>query len=93
MWYDRLSATGELKPVQLTSSLSEQYPMLCKISKSFVGSLRHIKTLVYRANYRLDGGNHDVSIVHGIVYIVQFSTVCIVNAYVLTHLEDGQMMM
>lgn len=40
--------------------LHQQFPLRCRMSDKFVGGGKTTKTIVYRANYRLDGGHHEV---------------------------------
>jgi hypothetical protein len=59
-WVDRISNDGSLNNIELNSSLTTQYPLQCRISESVVGGGKTIKILAYRANLRVDGGQHDV---------------------------------
>lgn len=68
-WSDRLDMNGKLKkPIisefrngsYVSPPLQEQYPLRCRISDQFVGGGRTTKTIVYPANYRLDGGHHEI---------------------------------
>lgn len=60
-WVDRLAVGGELTDIVLKGnwSLSDQYPLRCRISANFVG-MRIEKVLVYNSMYRLDGGHHEI---------------------------------
>lgn len=59
-WSERLSRTGSLNKVELTSPLKLQYPLRCKVSDNVVGGGMTKKTVLYRANLRVDGGGHEV---------------------------------
>ena len=65
-WKDRLHFKGELKSVRAPKSgrkfqtLQKQFPLRCDVSRVFVGNSMFSKTVVYRANRRVDGGQHEV---------------------------------
>lgn len=62
-WRDRVEENGKLNKVDISSSsksLHEQFPLRCHISENFVGGGMTKKTLAYRANLRVDGGQHQV---------------------------------
>jgi len=60
-WVDRLAPGGQLNNVALKGrwSLSDQFPLRCRISTNFVG-MRIEKVLMYNSMYRLDGGHHEI---------------------------------
>ena len=64
-WRDRVSIDGELTPVRLSSeqTLHDQYPLRCLISENFVGGGMTKKTVLYKGNLRVDGGQHQVIMV------------------------------
>jgi hypothetical protein len=60
-WADRLAIDGALNPIVLDGNrtMQRQFPLRCRISPNFVGQ-RIEKIVVYSANYRIDGGHHEV---------------------------------
>ena len=61
-WRDRVSLNGNLSLVKLTSeqTLHDQFPLRCHISENFVGGGMTKKTILYKSNLRVDGGQHQV---------------------------------
>ena len=59
-WQDRLALEGNLSHVALSAPLSEQFPLRCDLSGQVVRGGKTTKTIAYRADARLDGGQHDV---------------------------------
>jgi hypothetical protein len=69
-WRDRVDSEGRLRLPSIprgcsrdehaSLSLASQFPLRCRFSELFVGGGKTTKTIVYRANYRLDGGNHEI---------------------------------
>ena len=61
-WQDRLALGGNLSRVQISSGapLVEQFPLQCELSAKVVRGGKTAKTIAYRADARLDGGQHDV---------------------------------
>ena len=59
IWFERISNDGSLTNIQLSSSLTDQYPLQCKISDTVVGGGKTKKVIAYRSNLRVDGGQHD----------------------------------
>jgi len=60
-WQDRLADNGTLASVELTGApLVEQFPLQCDLSGQVVRGGKTSKTIAYRADSRLDGGQHDV---------------------------------
>lgn len=59
-WQDRLAVGGNLSSVLLSSPLQAQFPLQCELSKKVVKGGKTSKTIAYRADSRLDGGQHDV---------------------------------
>jgi hypothetical protein len=61
-WQDRLTIDGSLNRVELLGdvSLEEQFPLRCSYSVHFMPERTTKKIIVYRANYRLTSGQHDV---------------------------------
>lgn len=60
IWFERITNDGSLMDIKLTSSLTDQFPLQCKISDIVVGGGKTKKVIAYRANLRVDGGQHDV---------------------------------
>jgi hypothetical protein len=56
---DRVSATGELSPIQPDQDIFQQYPNKCQVIKNVVGS-RDTKAMAYKSYWRTDRGNHQV---------------------------------
>jgi hypothetical protein len=62
-WADRIADGGRLTKVKASStsgSVEEQFPLRCELSNQFVGGARTSKALIYRAPFRVDGGQHEV---------------------------------
>jgi len=62
-WTDRIADKGRLTRVKASAtsgSVEEQFPLRCELSNQFVGGARTSKTLIYRAPFRVDGGQHEV---------------------------------
>jgi len=60
-WTDRVAETGRLRRVTASNeSIHLQYPYRCDLSTQFVGGQKTTKALVYRAPFRVDGGQHEV---------------------------------
>ena len=59
-WQDRLAPDGNLSQVLLSASMQEQFPLKCDLSGKVVKGGKTTKTIAYRADSRLDGGQHDV---------------------------------
>jgi len=64
-WQDRLALGGNLSHVTLAgpggaTPLVEQFPLQCDLSAKVVRGGKTTKTIAYRADARLDGGQHDV---------------------------------
>ena len=60
VWSERVSRTGELQDVVIRANhdIQDQFPLECQISRNIVRGNMTSKTLVYRANLRVDGGQH-----------------------------------
>ena len=58
-----MSENGTLSRVQLSSenTLHDQFPLRCHISENFVGGGMTKKTILYKSNLRVDGGQHQVN--------------------------------
>lgn len=63
-WQDRLAIDGNLSAISIDSevhgSLQNQFPLRCQLSGRVVKGGKTTKTIAYRADTRLDGGQHDV---------------------------------
>ena len=61
-----MSIDGNLSSVHLSSeeTLHDQFPLRCHISENFVGGGMTKKTVLYKSNLRVDGGQHQVNIFH-----------------------------
>lgn len=61
-WVERVTADGSLSAINLYNSvpLVKQFPLRCEVSNNVVGGGMTRKTVAYRSNLRVDGGQHDV---------------------------------
>lgn len=59
-WRDRVSRTGELNQILISSQkpLTEQFPMRCNFSTTYVPARTTIKIIAYRSNLRVVSGQH-----------------------------------
>jgi len=62
VWRDRIALNGNLSQVRLETQvpLRQQFPLVCDVSGRVVSRGMTYKTIAFRADSRLDGGQHDV---------------------------------